>query len=139
MPETKASRLIIDTNLWISFLIGKELHDLKDLISFGHVKLIISDQSIRELRLVTSRQRLLKYFDTQKVEELLTLIEFVSEKVKIKKIERICRDPKDDFLLAMAKEGKADYLLTGDKDLLEIGKHYRTEIISIRDFQKKFG
>ncbi|MGE0770611.1 MAG: putative toxin-antitoxin system toxin component, PIN family [Cyclobacteriaceae bacterium] len=139
MPETKASRLIIDTNLWISFLIGKELHDLKDLISFGQVKLIISDQSIRELRLVTSRQRLLKYFDTQKVEELLTLIEFVSEKVKIKKIERICRDPKDDFLLAMAKDGKADYLLTGDKDLLEIGKHYRTEIISIRDFQKKFG
>lgn len=139
MPETKVIRLIIDTNLWISFLIGKELHDLKDLISDGRIKLIISDQLIGEFQLVTSSPKLSKYFDAQKVEELLTLIEFVSEKVTIKKIQRICRDPKDDFLLAMAKDGKADYLLTGDKDLLEIGKHYRTEIISIRDFQKKFG
>ena len=138
MPEQRASRLIIDTNLWISFLIGKELHDLKDLIADRQVKLIVSDQSIKEFRLVTSRPKLLKYFDNEKVEELLTLIELVSEKVKIKKIEKICRDPKDDFLLAMAKEGKADYLLTGDKDLLEIGKHHRTEIISIKDFRKKF-
>ena len=44
-------------------------------------------------------------------------------------------DPDDDFLLALAEAGKADYLVTGDKaGLLPLGKHRRTRIISARDF-----
>lgn len=136
MPEQKASRLIVDTNLWVSFLIGKELHYLKDLIVAGKVKLVVSDQLLEELQLVTSRPKLSKYFEKQKVDELLTLIELISEKVKVKKIQRIGRDPKGDFLLALAKDGKADFMLTGDKDLLEIGKYYKTEIITVTEFKK---
>lgn len=46
----------------------------------------------------------------------------------------VCRDPKDNFLLALSKDGKADYLLTGDKDLLDIKKFGKTKIISITQF-----
>ena len=54
---------------------------------------------------------------------------------------RASRDPKDNFLLALAKDGKADYLLTGDKDLLTLKKFGRTIIITISKFleeQKDF-
>ncbi|HNP96005.1 MAG TPA: putative toxin-antitoxin system toxin component, PIN family [Cyclobacteriaceae bacterium] len=139
MPEQKANRLIVDTNLWVSFLIGKELYYLKDLIVRGKVKLVVSDQLLEELQLVTSRPKLSKYFEKRKVDELLNLIELICDKVKVKKIQVISRDPKDDFLLALAKEGKADFLLTGDKDLLEIGRYHKTEIITITEFKKILG
>jgi putative PIN family toxin of toxin-antitoxin system len=56
--------------------------------------------------------------------------EFVNVESKLK----ICRDPKDNFLLSLAVDGKADYLLTGDKDLTDIAKFGNTKIISIAEF-----
>ena len=137
MPDQKPSKVIIDTNLWISFLIGKELHQLKDLIVNERIQLVISDQLLEELILVTSRKKLKKYFDQEKVAELITLLTLVSEKIKIKKIDKVCRDPKDDFLLALSKEAKADFLITGDKDLLDIRVYGRTEILTVKNFNEK--
>ncbi|GCC51383.1 putative toxin-antitoxin system toxin component, PIN family [Chryseotalea sanaruensis] len=134
MPKQKPSKVIIDTNLWISFLIGKELQNLKDLIVTEKIQLISTEQLISELRIVVNRPKLQKYFDKEKVTELISLLNIVSEKVKIKKIESICRDPKDDFLLALSKQSKANYLVTGDKDLLEIKIYGRTEIITVKKF-----
>ena len=48
--------------------------------------------------------------------------------IEVSSIITICRNPKDNFLLALAKDGKADYLLTGDKDLLELEKFGKTKI-----------
>ena len=45
-----------------------------------------------------------------------------------------CRDPKDNFLLSPAIDGKADYLLSGDKDLLVLKKIGNTEIKTISEF-----
>lgn len=46
----------------------------------------------------------------------------------------ICRVPNDDFLLALAKDGSVDYLLTGDKDLLEMKEFGNTSILKMGDF-----
>jgi predicted nucleic acid-binding protein len=47
----------------------------------------------------------------------------------------LCRDKKDNFLLALAKDACADYLITGDKDLLVIKKFERTQIITITEYR----
>jgi uncharacterized protein len=47
-------------------------------------------------------------------------------------------DPKDSYLLALAEAGQAQYLVTGDKELLELGGHKATKIISPRDFAALF-
>jgi len=138
MPSPKPDRLIIDTNVWISFLIGKELQGLRELIIDEKVKIITTDQLISEIRIVTARKKLKKYFDQDSVTALISLLEIIGEKIKIRKIERVCRDPKDDFLLALAKDGKANYLITGDKDLLELNSFGRTQILTTRQFQDKF-
>jgi len=135
MPSQKASKIIIDTNIWISFLIGKELQDLKDLIVSGKVKVITTDQLLSEIRLVTSREKLKRYFNQDKVSDLISLLEILAEKVKIKKVEKICRDPKDDFLLALSRESRANYLITGDKDLLDIKVYGRARIVNVRQFK----
>ena len=85
MPSEKPSRIIIDTNVWISFLIGKELKNLKDLILNDKVKIILTDQLISEIKLVTSRDKLKKYFDQDKVTELISLLDILTDKVKLRR------------------------------------------------------
>ncbi len=137
MPSQKPSKVIIDTNIWISFLIGKELQDLKELIVNERIKIIVSDQLISEIILVTSREKLKRHFNQARVSELISLMDILADNIKIKKIDSICRDPKDDFLLALAKESKANYLITGDKDLLEIKVYGKTKIITAKEFKLK--
>jgi putative PIN family toxin of toxin-antitoxin system len=137
MPNQKPSKIILDTNVWISFLIGKELQDLKDLIVSEKVKVITTDQLINEIRHVTLRDKLKKYFNQDKVTDLISLLDILADKVKIKKIDKICRDPKDDFLLALSKESRANYLITGDKDLLDIKIYGRTKIVTVKQFKEK--
>lgn len=72
MPKQKPSKVIIDTNLWISFLIGKELQNLKDLIVTEKIQLITTEQLISELKIVVNRPKLQKYFDREKVTELIS-------------------------------------------------------------------
>lgn len=86
---------------------------------------------------MVARPKLQKYFDQEKVTDLIALLEIVSKKAKVDKVEEICRDPKDDFLLALSKESKANYLVTGDKDLLEIRPYSRTEILTVKKFKEK--
>ncbi|WP_267921634.1 putative toxin-antitoxin system toxin component, PIN family [Nostoc favosum] len=49
----------------------------------------------------------------------------------------LCRDAKDNYLLALAKDSDANFLLTGDQDLLEITKFETTEIITYKEFLLK--
>ncbi len=46
----------------------------------------------------------------------------------------LCRDSKDNFLLALAQDGKATHLITGDKDLLVLGQLNQIKILTISDY-----
>lgn len=133
MPNSKILKVIIDTNLWVSFLIGKELVNLKGLIVDGQVQPVFSKESLDELKQVTQRPKLQKYFPPEKVNELLLFLNAISLFVEIQSDVKICRDPKDNFLLAIAQESQADYLITGDQDLLILEKFQSTKIISYRN------
>ena len=51
----------------------------------------------------------------------------------------ICRDPKDNMILELAAEIEADYIITGDKDLLVLAKFEKTEIASPQQFLEVLG
>lgn len=51
----------------------------------------------------------------------------------------VCRDQKDDPILSCAETAAAEYLVTGDKDLLVLKCHERCQILSPRDFELLFG
>ena len=65
---------------------------------------------------------------------MLSTFEPFIDLIEVESSVSICRDTKDNFLLALAKDGNADYLLTGDKDLLVIIKFGKTKITTIADF-----
>jgi putative PIN family toxin of toxin-antitoxin system len=134
MPK-KIIRLTIDTNIWISFLIGKTLSGLSDAIISNKVTILFSVELFEELIEVLQRPKLSKYFSHGDIEEFVSLIYSRVEWIDVKYNFDNCRDPKDNFLLDLCVSGKADYLITEDEDLLILNPFQKTEIINYRKFQ----
>ena len=134
MPKNKPLRLIIDTNLWVSFIISNKQSLLDPLLFTEEARLLFSKELIAEIHQTIKKPKLKKYFDTNALEEMLLTFEPFIDLIEVESAVTICRDPKDNFLLALAKDGKADYLLTGDKDLLDLKKIGRTKIKTITSF-----
>ena len=134
MPN-KNIKVIFDTNIWISFLIGRRLSKIKQLISKGNITIITTEQLLKEITLVTNREKVKKYFPKESVHELIEFLETISIKVEIKPLHFVSRDPKDNFLLDLIDFSKADYLVTGDKDLLVLNPFKNTKIVSPGEFE----
>lgn len=134
MPKNKSLNLIVDTNLWVSFIISNKLSLLDPFLFNQKARLLFSAELIREIQETIAKPRLKKYFKTNALEEMLSTFEPFIDLINIESTVTVCRDSKDNFLLALAKDGNADYLLTGDKDLLDLVKFGRTKIKTITAF-----
>lgn len=133
--KKKSVKVILDTNVWISFLIGKRLSGLQNHIISGQFTIITSQQLLQEIQIVTQREKLRKYFPKESVNNLLEILSLLALKVEPVHKNNICRDAKDNFLLDLADASNANYLVTGDSDLLVLHPFHNTEILSPSDFQ----
>ncbi len=132
--QNKVSRIIIDTNLWISFLITKDFAKLDEIIFSRHGILVFSQELLDEFLEVARRPKFRRFFSASDIEEILETIEEYADFVKVQTKIEVCRDTKDNFLLSLSVDGNADILLTGDKDLLDLIKFGETEIMTISNF-----
>ncbi|WP_418884529.1 putative toxin-antitoxin system toxin component, PIN family [Cognataquiflexum nitidum] len=126
--------MILDTNLWISFLISKLLPELELLLDSGSIRLILPIELIEEFLDVAKRQKFIKFFKKSDVEKLLNQVHKFGEIIEVVSQLNVCRDAEDNFLLSLAIDGKADYLITGDSDLLVLGKIENTKIVTWTEF-----
>ena len=132
--RNKVNRIIIDTNLWISFLITKDFTKLDQIIFLRQGILVFSQELLDEFLEVARRPKFRRFFSSTDIEEILETIDEYADFVKVQTKIELCRDAKDNFLLSLSIDGRADFLLTGDKDLLDLNKFGETTIITIADF-----
>ncbi|PZX49658.1 putative toxin-antitoxin system toxin component, PIN family [Algoriphagus chordae] len=137
MRRNREIRIVIDTNLWISFIISNRLNQLESLLLSQEVRLLFSKQLIDEIQKTIRKPKLSKYFGEDSLDQMLDAFDPFIELIDVSSRITICRDPNDDFLLELAKDGRADYLVTGDNDLLVVEKSGLTEILKISDFFEK--
>ncbi len=130
-------RIIIDTNLWIKFLITKDFFQIEQSLINEEITLLFSDELLTEFIEVTSRPKFKKYFTKIDVDNILSTMHHYAEFINVTTSIDLCRDPKDNFLLALSIDGKANYLVSGDLDLISIKKIKKTKIISISNFIKE--
>jgi uncharacterized protein len=133
----RSKKVILDTNLWISFLITKQFSGIDDLIIGGKIKLIFSKESIEEFLTVAKREKFRKFFSDHDITYLLRLFDHYGKLTDVSIDVTECRDLKDNFLLSLAVESKSDYLVTGDNDLLILKKIKNTKILNWTDFIKE--
>lgn len=130
-------RIIFDNNIWISFLIGKRLSELRPVFSRTDVEIFYCDELEQEFLDVAHRPKIQKYVNEQQIERVHQLMVCTCHHEAIASLDQTSvRDPKDVYLLALSEAVKADYLVSGDSDLLEVNEHQQTKIV---DFEKIIG
>lgn len=129
-------KIILDTNLWISFLISKKFNQIDKLIENEKITLVFSNELIEEFVDVVNRPKFKRYFSKKDIEKLLEYFDQFGEIVKVTSDIKVCRDGKDNFLLNLSIDSKANFLITGDNDLLILKKIEKTKILTFTDFIK---
>lgn len=137
MQKNKPLNIIIDTNLWISFIISNKQSFLDELLFSYEIRILFSSELIDEIERTITKPKLKKYFQTNALQEMLLAFDSFIDFIEAESLVSICRDPKDNFLLSLAKDGRADYLLTGDKDLIELKNFGKTKIFTITAFSEE--
>jgi uncharacterized protein len=130
-------RLVIDTNILISALLtGSSLPaHLIALWREGRFDLLTSADQLDELMRVTRYPRIRERLAPQLAGRLINELRDIAGVVKNLPVVTVSPDPYDNYLLATAAAGAADFLVTGDKrDLLALKLYEGTRIITVREF-----
>jgi putative PIN family toxin of toxin-antitoxin system len=134
-------KVIVDANVLISYLLAKlESNPFRVLLrraTEGAFQLLLSEKTIDEFAgSVARKPHLSKIITPDAVESLMSLLELIAEVSPEPNdpIEIHTRDVKDDYLVAHAIRTAADYLVTGDHDLLELNHDKAFRIVSPATF-----
>ncbi|GHT76860.1 hypothetical protein AGMMS50262_16280 [Bacteroidia bacterium] len=132
----KKYKIIIDTNLWISLLIGKRLSELRLLCNSEFISVYLCDELKAEFMRIAYQEKIRKYTTEDRIIQTLELMEVscVWSSITNAIVSSRLRDSEDLYLLAFADTVRADYILTGDKDLLVLQTHNQAKIVTYREF-----
>lgn len=129
------ARYVLDTNLIISAVLFKNSKPAKAFrYALKHGEILSSLELLEELNEVLGRAKFNRYVTSEEREEFLeSLIERI---VLIQAVEtiQICRDPKDDMVLSLALSGRANYIISGDNDLLVLNPFHDVTIVTAEQF-----
>jgi putative PIN family toxin of toxin-antitoxin system len=136
-------RVVLDTNVFVSGLLSKTGLPAKILDAWraGHYLLIASPPIVAEIKRVLQAPRIReKYFITDgDIEQLIILLEkealIVPGYTDVK--DAIPDDPSDEMFLACAVDAAADFVVSGDRHLLEISEYKGISIITVNEFEEE--
>ncbi len=132
----RALRVVLDTNVLLSALLRVDSKPYKLVRAWldGRFEFVSSEAELEELRRASRYEQVRRYFAPAEIGWLINRIRERALLVgRLPKVE-VADDPGDDFLLAMAAAGKAEYLVTGDKSgLLALERHLGTQLVTVRE------
>lgn len=131
-------KVIIDTNLWISFLIGHQTQLVRRLLTDFRFDVYVCPQLLEEIRNVAGREKFSRWISPADIEDLMAIIHAFCQYVIIDTHApaSAIRDPKDLYLLSLAETIDADYIVSGDADLTDLETYHQTRIVKLADFKQ---
>lgn len=131
-------RAVVDTNLLVSYLISHRppMSELIDIYLARNEWIPLTALPLlQELDRVLQYPRLQRYYTSEARIRFVALVAALSELVELPDAApRICRDPADDWVIACAVIGRADVMVSGDRDLLDLERVADIPILSARQF-----
>ncbi len=134
MPGTSI-KITVDTNWLISFLI-KHVVNFQLVLESPSITFYSSPEQFEEFRRKVSDEKFRKYFEVNEALAFLHNYKILATEIILTSVVTICRDSKDNYLLSLAKDAGADFLITGGKDLLVLKKFEQTQIVTLTEFVK---
>ena len=128
-------KVVIDTNIFISAtLFSGEANRLVSLWQKNYIQLLMSKQVLEEyLRVLNYPKFGLTEIQIKYITEEV-LLPYIFPLIVKRKISIIKNDPSDNKFLSLALEGKADFIISGDKHILELKKNENIRIVSLKEF-----
>lgn len=129
-------RVVFDANIYVSFIFagGETISSLFDAWQAREFEVLSSEDVTAEVKEVCDRLLKRGILTEDVVKETIWRLDHDSQRIEI--VSRVTRskDVKDNKYLACAKDGQADYLITGDKKhLLSLKKFGSTRIVSPKE------
>jgi len=106
------------------------------IITDEHFEILADAELLAELEEVCTRPKFSHLLSTIQVADYLKILSSRLIIVEPTSIVQVCRDPDVDYLLAICLDGQAEFLLTGDKDLLSLRTFENTRILTITEFEE---
>ena len=126
-------KIVVDTNVIISgvFFNGLPYRFLNEIVS-NEIEIVASEEIINEYYNIS--EELVKSktgkFNKELFDIVIDKIKIINTQTKI----NVCRDPDDNKFLECAVDGRAIYVVSGDKDLLTIQQYQGVLIVSVADY-----
>lgn len=137
--EKAAIKIVLDTNILIASLLFKgEIAGVVDLWKKRKIIPIFSRDTFDEFKTVLEYPKFSLTAQEIKMiieEEVLPFFEVIEV---TDKINGVCKDSDDDKFIDCAVSASAGFLVTGDKDLLDIGGYKSVKILSASEFLRMF-
>ena len=138
-------KIIFDTNIYFSAVgwDGKMLDLVIYCFKNDQIKVFSSQEISDEIHEKLASQRFQKLVkgkvDSDFISSIMELIQENSQFEEVDIKVDLCRDPKDNKFIELSKVVKADYLITGDKDLLDLNDFEGTKILKPSEFSLVIG
>lgn len=132
-------RVVIDANVLVSALVGAgpSSRIVTAVFNSEQVHAVVSPLLVAEVADVLARPRIRKRVPVERAEEFLDNVAILFDLVEDPaEIEPLLRYPDDDYLVALAGQHDVDWIITGDKDLLE-WPNPSPEVIAPADFERR--
>ena len=129
-------RIVLDTNVVVSaILFGGKPQEILEAALAGDFCLCVSEPMVAELQGVLQRPKF--EFNRQIVQSIVSEITLLAEWVTpTKHFELVEDDPADNDVIDCAVEANADFLISGDRHLLQLGTCVNIQIVSPNSFIK---
>src|SRR5438552_3729532 len=124
-------RVVIDTNVLISGLLSMTSTPAKAVeraVTSG--QLVATTATLRELMTKLLSPKFDRYVSRERRDALLIRLAPLIEIIEVVQIVQACRDPRDDKFLEAAVNGRADVLVSGDRDLLVLHPFRGIDIVT---------
>jgi putative PIN family toxin of toxin-antitoxin system len=130
-----SARVILDTNVLVSYLLLKTSPTGQAVSrALADTQLLASEDTLSELAGVLARPKFDKYVEHDERVAFFRAFTRLVEIVPVTSSVRLCRDPKDDKFLALAQDGDASLIITGDQDLLTLSPFGAVAILTPAQF-----
>ena len=126
-------KVVLDANVLISALIkhGKSREFLLKIVE-KNIKLVLSKGILEEFLEVTETSKVRKYVNEDEVIAFLKILGTIATTIKVRSVFKVVKeDQDDDIVLRTAHDGKAEYIVTGDKRLLGLREFKEVKIVTV--------
>lgn len=138
----KKTKVVLDTNIWISIFFNKILSkEFDELFRSEKIEVFVSEEILKEMARILEYPKIKSILERVEIDSREVLGEIVRRSKVVnpkKKLDVIKEDPEDNKFLECAIESGAEYIVSGDKHLLKAGEFKGIKIVSAREFLEKF-